>query len=156
MEVAGLESALAIPVRLAAGCLAGLGAAAVLAGWRLRKARGVAASETWGCGLSRPTARMQYTAASYGQLFASLAPEALRPCTRAAPPEGAFPAGGSLTIDADDPARARFFDPVFALLADRFARLRRFQADRLNLQLFYTVLTVLALGAALWLRGALS
>ncbi|HET9595155.1 MAG TPA: proton-conducting transporter membrane subunit [Anaeromyxobacteraceae bacterium] len=153
LEVAALGSALAIPVRVAAGCLAALAAAAVLAGARLRGARPLAASETWGCGFAHPTARMQYTAASYAQLFTSLAPDALRPRARVAPPKGPFPAAGSLETDADDPARARLFDPVFARLADRFARLRRFQADRLNLQLFYTMLTVLALGAALWLRG---
>jgi formate hydrogenlyase subunit 3/multisubunit Na+/H+ antiporter MnhD subunit len=149
-------TSLAIPVRVAAACLAALAIPAALAVRRLRAARGDARSETWGCGFSRPTARMEYTASSYAQLFLfELAPRALQPRGRVVRPRGIFPATASLASAHQDPARARLFDPLFALLADRFARLRRFQADRLNLQLFYTVLTVLALSAALWLHGAL-
>jgi hypothetical protein len=99
---------------------------------------------------------MEYTASSYAQLFLfAVAPRPLQPRGRVAPPRGIFPAAASLATDPQDPARARLFDPLFTRLGDRFARLRRFQADRLNLQLFYTVLTVLALGAALWLREVL-
>jgi formate hydrogenlyase subunit 3/multisubunit Na+/H+ antiporter MnhD subunit len=148
---------LAAPVRIAAATLAALGIAALLAGRRLRAARGVAASETWGCGFTQPTARMEYTASSYAQLFLfGIAPRWVQPRGRLVPPSGLFPARASLVNHAQDPARARLFDPMFARLADRCARLRRFQAARLNLQLFYTVLTVLALGAALWLRRVLA
>jgi hypothetical protein len=43
--------------------------------------------------------------------------------------------------------RSRLFDPVFRTLAERASRLRRYQAQRLNLQLLYTVATLVALAA---------
>jgi hydrogenase-4 component B len=131
--------------------------AAALVARRLRSARGVRESETWSCGFARVTSRMEYTGSSYAQLFLfELAPRWLRPRGRIVSPKGIFPPVASLRTDPQDPARARLYDPLFAQLGDRFARLRRFQADRLNLQLFYTVLTVLGLGAALWLRRVLA
>ena len=155
--IEGAARTVAIPARVAAGSLLVLVLAAALLSRRRRAAAGVSASETWGCGFARPTSRMEYTGASYAQLFVfELAPRWLRPRGRLARPKGIFPAGASLATDPQDPARARLYDPLFARLGDRFARLRRLQAGRLNLQLFYTVLTVLALGAALWLRGVLA
>jgi formate hydrogenlyase subunit 3/multisubunit Na+/H+ antiporter MnhD subunit len=148
---------LSAPLRIAAAMLAVLAGVALLSARRLRAARGVAQSETWGCGFTRPTARMEYTASSYAQLFLfEIAPRWVQPRGRLAPPKGFFPAQAALLNDPQDPARARLFDPMFSRLADRCARLRRFQADRLNLQLFYTVLTVLALAGALWLRRVLA
>jgi hypothetical protein len=144
-------------VRIAAGTLVVLALAGLGVARRVRSVRGVARAETWGCGFTQPTARMEYTASSYAQLFLfQLAPRWLQPRGRLVPPRGFFPPAASLLNDAQDPARARLFDPFFSRLADRCARLRRFQAARLNLQLFYTVLTVLALAGALWLRGVLA
>jgi NADH:ubiquinone oxidoreductase subunit 5 (subunit L)/multisubunit Na+/H+ antiporter MnhA subunit len=112
------------------------------------------ASETWGCGFAAPTARMEYTASSYSQLFVSaLVPRALRPRIHVQPPRGVFPGKGTFRTDAQDPARTRLFDPLFRELGDRMSRLRRFQAGRLNLQLLYTLLTLLALLALLAFRG---
>jgi formate hydrogenlyase subunit 3/multisubunit Na+/H+ antiporter MnhD subunit len=155
--VAAATRSLAIPVRIAAGTLVVLALAGLGVARRVRSVRGVARAETWGCGFTQPTARMEYTASSYAQLFLfQLAPRWLQPRGRLVPPRGFFPPAASLLNDAQDPARARLFDPFFSRLADRCARLRRFQAARLNLQLFYTVLTVLALAGALWLRGVLA
>ena len=113
---------------------------------------GVAA--TWGCGFSAPTPRMAYTASSYSQLLlAGLVPLLLRPRVHIQAPRGIFPGRASFRTDPQDPARTRLFDPLFRVLGDRMSRLRRFQAGRLNLQLLYTVVTVLALLAALALRG---
>ena len=127
-----------------------------LAGRWLRRGRPVEASETWGCGFARPTARMEYTASSYAQLLLSGAvPRSLRPRIHVQPPRGIFPARGSFRGEPQDPARTRLLDPLFRGAADRMSRLRRFQAGRLHLQLLYTLLTLLALGAALVLRGRL-
>jgi formate hydrogenlyase subunit 3/multisubunit Na+/H+ antiporter MnhD subunit len=121
---------------------------------RLRAARPARASETWGCGFDRPTPRMAYTASSYAQLLLSgLAPRALQPRVRLVPPRGVFPGQSSLRTEAQDPARTRLFDPLFRGLGERMSRLRRLQAGRLNLQLLYTLVTLLALGAGLALRA---
>jgi formate hydrogenlyase subunit 3/multisubunit Na+/H+ antiporter MnhD subunit len=125
-------------------------------GHRLRASRPAASSETWGCGFTAPTPRMEYTAASYSQLILSgLVPRPLRPRIHLQAPRGIFPGRASFRTDSQDPARTRLFDPLFRTLGDRMSRLRRFQAGRLNLQLLYTVVTVLALLVALALRGGL-
>ncbi len=114
---------------------------------------GAAAADTWGCGFTAPTARMEYTASSYSQLFVwGLVPASLRPRVHFQSPRGVFPKKGSFRTDSQDPARTRLFDPLFRELGDRMSRLRRFQAGRLNLQLLYTLLTLVALLAMLALR----
>jgi hypothetical protein len=116
--------------------------------------RTVAASSTWGCGFSQESARVQYTAASFAQLAQlSAAPRLARPEVRASVPSGAFPGAAAFTLTAEDPARTRVFDPAFRRTGEWFARLRRFQQARLNLQLLYTVVTVLLLSALLLLHG---
>jgi hypothetical protein len=99
---------------------------------------------------------MAYTASSYSQLLLeSLVPRLLRPRVHLQAPRGIFPGRASFRTDPQDPARTRLFDPIFRVLGDRMSRLRRFQAGRLNLQLLYTVVTVLALLVALAFRGGL-
>jgi hypothetical protein len=79
----------------------------------------------------------------------------LRPAAAVEPPAGVVPRRAALHLHADDPARARLFDPVFGKVVDGFSRLRRFQQARLNLQLLYTLATVLALTLLLLLhRGS--
>lgn len=147
--------ALAVPVRLAFAALLATAAALALAARRARAPRPVEASETWGCGYTRPTARMQYTGASFGQLFLSrLAPRWFQPRGRIVPPRGVLPARATASFTVQDPARTRLFDPVFRAVAGRASRLRRYQAQRLNLQLLYTVATLLAFAALLYLRSA--
>ena len=121
---------------------------------RRRLGGGATAADTWGCGFAAPTSRMEYTASSYSQLFLSgLVPRALRSRVHFQSPRGIFPRKGSFRTDAQDPARTRLFDPLFRELGDRMSRLRRFQAGRLNLQLLYTLLTLVVLLSTLAFRG---
>jgi hydrogenase-4 component B len=146
--------ALALPARAAAAVLVLAAVGFALLARRARAGR-AEASETWGCGYARPTARMQYTASSFSQAFLSgLAPRSMQPRGRVAPPSGALPARASARFEVEDPARARLFDPLFRAIGDRALRLRRYQAARPNLQLLYTVATLLALAALLALRAA--
>jgi formate hydrogenlyase subunit 3/multisubunit Na+/H+ antiporter MnhD subunit len=119
-----------------------------------RRLGGGADAATWGCGFAAPTSRMEYTASSYAQLFVTgLVPRPLRPRVHLQAPRGVFPGKGAFRTDSQDPARTRLFDPLFRVLGDRMSRLRRFQAGRLNLQLLYTLVTLVVLLAALALRG---
>jgi NADH:ubiquinone oxidoreductase subunit 5 (subunit L)/multisubunit Na+/H+ antiporter MnhA subunit len=146
-------AAFAGPMRAGAATLLAVAMALLVASRRARARRPVTAAETWGCGFSRPTARMQYTGSSYGQAFLSgLAPRALQPLGRVVPPRGVLPGRASARFELRDPARTRLFDPLFRAIADRASRLRRYQAGRLNLQLVYTLATLLALAAFLVLR----
>jgi formate hydrogenlyase subunit 3/multisubunit Na+/H+ antiporter MnhD subunit len=149
-------AALSGPMRLGVVALLALAAALTLASRRMLSRRPVLASSTWGCGFSQESARVQYTAASFAELaLGSAVPRALRPGVHAEAPEGVFPAGGRLALDGEDPARARVFAPAFVRVAGWFERLRRFQQARLNLQLLYTVATILVLSALLLLHRRL-
>ena len=146
--------ALAVPMRVGAACLVVLAIALVFLARRARARREVTASETWGCGYSRPTARMQYTGASFGQLFlAGLAPRAFQPRGAIVPPAGVLPGRSTAGFELRDPARARIFDPLFRAIAERANRMRNYQAQRLNLQLLFTLATLLVLVALLVLRA---
>jgi hypothetical protein len=119
-----------------------------------RRLGGGAVAVTWSCGFAAPTSRMEYTASSYSQAFlTALVPRSLRPRAHVEAPRGVFPGKGTFRTDSQDPARTRLFDPLFRVLGDRMSRLRRFQAGRLNLQLLYTLVTLVALLGALALRG---
>ncbi|HET7825691.1 MAG TPA: proton-conducting transporter membrane subunit [Anaeromyxobacter sp.] len=145
-------AALAGPLRLGLAALVVLAAVLAAAKRGMLARRRVEASSTWGCGFAQESARVQYTAASFAEIaLASAAPRTLRPAVRVAPPEGPFPAAATLALEADDPARIRVFEPAFRRVAREFARVRGFQQARLNLQLLYTVATLLALSALLWL-----
>jgi formate hydrogenlyase subunit 3/multisubunit Na+/H+ antiporter MnhD subunit len=147
-------AALAGPMRLGLCALLLLGAALVALSRRALSRRDVRASSTWSCGFSAESARIQYTAASYSELATrSVSPGPLRPALSVTAPEGLFPLGARFASEADDPARARVFEPAFAWAAEWFGRLRRFQQARLNLQLLYVVATILVLSALLLLRA---
>jgi formate hydrogenlyase subunit 3/multisubunit Na+/H+ antiporter MnhD subunit len=161
-QVAGAEAGawlapsagLAVPPPAIGFGLLALAAALAALARRRRAAGGVRSSETWGCGFARPAPRMAYTASSFSQpLVFGLAPRVLRPRVRLLPPRGIFAASASLGTEPQDPAHTRLFAPLFHGLATRMARLRRLQAGRLNLQLLYTLVALLALGAGLALRS---
>ena len=146
-------SALEGPLRLGLAALVVTGVALALASRRMLSRRDVRPSATWGCGFASESARVQYTAASLSELaLAAIAPRPLRPVARVVPPAGVFPRAAGFALEADDPARARVFEPAFRARGEWFGRLRRFQQARLNLQLLYTLLTVLALSALLLLH----
>jgi NADH:ubiquinone oxidoreductase subunit 5 (subunit L)/multisubunit Na+/H+ antiporter MnhA subunit len=152
--LAPATGALAGPARVALAALVVLGAALALGSRRMLARRDVRRGPTWGCGFAGESARIQYTAASYAELALSAAvPKPLRPRATLTPPEGPFPKGARLALRADDPARTRLFEPAFQAIGERFAQLRRFQQTRLNLQLLYTVVTVLVLSALLLVYG---
>ncbi|WP_242344422.1 proton-conducting transporter transmembrane domain-containing protein [Anaeromyxobacter terrae] len=143
-------SALTVPLRVGLAVLVVAGVALALASRRMLSRRDVRAAATWGCGFSAESPRVQYTAASLSELaLAAMAPRALQPVATPQRPEGIFPRRVRFALEADDPARARVFEPAFRAVGEWFGRLRRFQQSRLNLQLLYTVLTVLALSALL-------
>jgi NADH:ubiquinone oxidoreductase subunit 5 (subunit L)/multisubunit Na+/H+ antiporter MnhA subunit len=148
--LAPAADALAGPIRVALAVLVLGGGLLTLLSRRLLSGREVHASSTWGCGFSAESPRVQYTAASFAELpLRAVAPRVLRPVARLAAPEGPFPRAAAFAQDGDDPARARVFEPAFRAIAGWFSQLRSFQQARLNLQLLYTLVTVLALSALL-------
>jgi formate hydrogenlyase subunit 3/multisubunit Na+/H+ antiporter MnhD subunit len=151
--LAPTAAALAGPMRIGLAALLVLVAVLAAASRGMLSRRPVRASSTWGCGFAQESARVQYTAASFAEIAVeAAAPRPLRPSARTRPPAGLFPGRASFALEAEDPARIRVFEPVFRWVAGGFDRLRRFQQARLNLQLLYTVATILALSALFLLR----
>ncbi|HZZ85388.1 MAG TPA: proton-conducting transporter membrane subunit [Anaeromyxobacteraceae bacterium] len=139
------------------GVLAFLALGLALELWRRRRVKllGQARAGTWGCGFTRSSPRVQYTASSYSQLLLStLAPRLLQPRARVTPPRGIFPGPARFEQRVQDPAEERLFGPLFHAAARRFRLLRGLQSGRLNLQLLYTLVTLVALVLLLALRSA--
>jgi hydrogenase-4 component B len=125
--------------------LAGL--LAVVAGvfrWRLNAAP-VGASGTWDCGYAQPTARMQYTAASFAEILVQLFAWILRPKVSGPRVSGLFPQKASFYIQVVDIVLNRIVEPVTDFLASWFARLRLLQQGVVQVYLLYIFLIIVAL-----------
>jgi hydrogenase-4 component B len=64
---------------------------------------------TWGCGYTAPTARMQYTAASFASPFLAFVAPLLPHARTEHPPEGVFPEKSSVATHYFDAAERRIF-----------------------------------------------
>jgi formate hydrogenlyase subunit 3/multisubunit Na+/H+ antiporter MnhD subunit len=114
----------------------------------LRRGKPARRDATWGCGYVAPTPRMQYTARAFAELFgAKVLPERLRPHFSGAAPMSVFPKPAAFASACDDPLTRGVYDPLFAGMGDRFARLRWLQQGILHIYILY-ILIVLVLGLA--------
>jgi formate hydrogenlyase subunit 3/multisubunit Na+/H+ antiporter MnhD subunit len=143
-EVGGLLA----PVRGIAAfamLVAAVAAGLALARARLLARREVAEAGTWGCGYGAPTARMQYTAASFALPLARPAEAALRPRVLDRPPTGYFPGVSARRSVYEDPAEERLFGALARRVEARFLALRWLQRGRLQLYILYIFVAVIAL-----------
>jgi hypothetical protein len=119
---------------------AGLGLALALGAATRRRS---AAADTWGCGYLAPTARMQYTGASFAQILTEhLLPPSLRARLTVKIPEGLFPEAGRLASESTDPLTRAAYEPFFDRWSRRFARLRWLQQGVLHAYLLYILIVV--------------
>ncbi len=104
-----------------------------------------AEDETWACGYTAPSSRMQYTAHSFSQLFASgvlprvLAPRTIEPALR-----GVTPGPASLRAGYEEPIVARIYEPLLAAAASYLTRLRLLQQGNAHLYVAYIMVAVVA------------
>jgi NADH:ubiquinone oxidoreductase subunit 5 (subunit L)/multisubunit Na+/H+ antiporter MnhA subunit len=144
-EVAAAASHLGPTALFDAALLVGIGLAAAVLLARVRRA---ARAETWGCGYAAPTARMQYTAASFSELLgASVLPRWIRPrlrVRRPVGPLGPFPSSARFESDAADPLTRGVYEPFLVSWAGRFARLRFLQQGNVHVYLLYVLATAVA------------
>jgi formate hydrogenlyase subunit 3/multisubunit Na+/H+ antiporter MnhD subunit len=111
----------------------------------LLSGRTVARSETWACGYSLPTPRMQYTGTSFVQPLTRLVRSALGTRRDVNLPAGLFPSDASFATRTPDVVTERAIRPAFAVAARGLARLRWLQHGRLNLYMLYVALTLVVL-----------
>lgn len=106
---------------------------------------------TWGCGFARPSARMQYTGASFSMLLADrLLPRPLRAHPKKPELRGLFPQPVEFASKCADPLQQNVYDPFFRHWADRFSRLRFLQQGKVHVYLVYIMLAVVF--ALAWVR----
>jgi formate hydrogenlyase subunit 3/multisubunit Na+/H+ antiporter MnhD subunit len=132
-------------VALAGGGLAAM--VLLLAGlrWWLLRAREVKTAGTWDCGYAEPTARMQYTAASFVEPATTLLNPLLRARDEVKKPEGLFPTTASYASGATISIRDELYGRAFTWIAVNLGRLRRLQHGHVHLYVLYVALTLLAL-----------
>ena len=123
--------------------------------WALRRCllrgRPVTVSSTWGCGYSRPTARMQYTGSSFVQPLSSAFRAFLGTEGKeriALPP---LPGDTTFSTKTPDPFLKRLYEPLFVSLADSLIWVRRIQAGGVHLYVLYLILALAAVLAGMML-----
>lgn len=109
---------------------------------------------TWGCGYTQPSARIQYTSRSFGELLEKyFLPRFLHSRSTRVAPDGLFPAPGAFAAQNPDPFSEKWYEPFFARWARRFVWLRILQQGQVNIYLAYIVLTVVLALAWLSMRS---
>ncbi|HBG04658.1 MAG: hydrogenase [Geobacteraceae bacterium GWC2_58_44] len=127
------------------GCVLVLAAALF---WYLRR-RGSAlpagSGPTWGCGYLRPTARMQYTASSFGDMLGSLASPLIRARITVGGIAGVAPAAVRLSYIPEETILYRVIQPVFSVVGIGFAFIRRLQHGEVQIYILYIFATLFLL-----------
>ena len=124
-------------IGLAAAVLAGtLAAGAVALRWRLRS-QPLSWTETWGCGYTGPTPRMQYTASSFAQFLVTLFSWALKPSLHSPRLTELFPQTARFESHVPEVILDRFVMPVFHFLARILFWARIMQQGSVQIYLVY-------------------
>ena len=102
-------------------------------------------AETWGCGYSKPTARIQYTASSFVQFLLRLFRGIMRPHEHRPDMRPLFMPPSSFSTHVDEPVLDRQLLPACSRIAEWFVRLHPIQKGYTNLYLMYVLFAVIAL-----------
>ena len=109
------------------------------------KGKALGASGTWGCGFTRPTARMQYTGSSYASSILDFFRPAA-PLTEHHPPvQGRFPAAVHYESHIRDIAGIFMYKTVVNPIMYFFDRLRWIQHGDIHLYIGYILLAIVLL-----------
>lgn len=109
------------------------------------RAGGEASSGTWGCGYAAPTARMQYTASSFGEILVKLFRWALLPKVFRTRIKDLFPDRASFETQVPDLILGGIVMPTFRLFTRLFAWSRWIQQGDLHAYLLYILATLVVL-----------
>ncbi len=124
-----------------------LGCAGLLALLRTRllRRRVVTQAATWGCGYATPTARMQYTAASFVQPVLEPFEPVIYSRVDEERPEGYFPSSARYEEHVGDMAGERLVLPAYRRAVLLLGRVRVLQQGRIQLYLAYILVTLIVL-----------
>jgi len=124
--------------------LAGSGLLALRRAGLLRR-RPMAQAPTWGCAYAAPTARMQYTAASFAQPVLEPFEPLLFSRVDAEPPQGYFPTSARREEHVGDMAGERILLPAYRRAVQALGRVRALQQGRIQVYLGYILITLIVL-----------
>jgi hydrogenase-4 component B len=105
----------------------------------------VSIGPTWGCGYALPTARMQYTSSSFGQILVGLFAWALRPHRQQPADLAIFPEAASFHSDVPDVVLDEGVMPVVRWISWLCGWFRVLQQGSIQAYLLYIFLTLLVL-----------
>ncbi len=100
---------------------------------------------TWDCGYAAPTARMQYTASSFGTTLVGLFQWLVHPSRTRPTLTAPFPAASRAAETVPDVVLDRLVAPAGAHAERAIARVRIVQDGRLHIYILYVLIAVLAL-----------
>jgi NADH:ubiquinone oxidoreductase subunit 5 (subunit L)/multisubunit Na+/H+ antiporter MnhA subunit len=149
MELAGKASARAGSLLLRVGLVflfltIFAGALLLFRRWLLA-GRVVAGGPTWDCGYARPTARMQYTASSFGAPLLEVFGSLVRSLRRERAVRGFFPKSAGYETSSPDGAWRYLFAPLFQGIGRLLEPVRKLQQGSIHLYVLYMALTLIAL-----------
>ena len=97
----------------------------------------VTKAQTWGCGYSAPTPRMQYTASSFAEPILQIFRNVLGYAVKGGKPQGYFPQETEASSRIVEASETVFFRPLFYFIRFLSAKLRIIQYGYTQLYLFY-------------------
>jgi len=112
---------------------------------RLLRPRPVAQSVTWGCGYAAPTARMQYSAASFASPALNVLRGALEVRMSGGVPQAVFPVAVHRESSVTDRVDAFLYRGGTAWVSRRLASLRRLHRSRVQQYLLYMFIALVLL-----------
>lgn len=105
----------------------------------------IESAQTWGCGYSKPSARMQYTASSFAQPILLIFNKVLGYGVKGNKPKGYFPKEGEITSHVTDASEDFIFQPILQFIRFLSARLKIIQCGYTQLYLLYIFIFLLFL-----------
>ncbi len=133
----------------------GLAVVASAGAWWLvrRSRRGVRYGVTWDCGYVAPTARMQYSAASFASIITGWFGFILRPEVHARPPLEALPLSASLVTHTPETVLRYFVEPLSKRMMLVATAARSLQHGGVQSYLLYLLIGIAGLGIVVMLGG---
>jgi hydrogenase-4 component B len=102
-------------------------------------------AETWGCGYTAPTSRMQYTASSFAEMLVTFFRGVLRPRAHYPTLRGPFPGPARFESHLPEAMLDLVYIPLLQRLYARTSPIRRMQNGQLHLYILYTFITLIVL-----------
>ena len=111
----------------------------------LMKGRQTARGGTWDCGYARPTARMEYTGASFVQMLVDLVSWAVWPRRTGVRLRKPFPESKTFSSVVPDLILDRVLLPAFSAIREKFVTVRTIQQGSVQAYMIYVLVIIVLL-----------